>query len=264
MQRRAATVSVAVFLLLAAGAYSYVGVAQQPEISLEDPDYEVSAGQTLTIGDTTYNFSDVGDGSATATWVNESARYTATWEENDTVVYNGTNYTVVIPEQSEYNQFELRENQTVDRPTVVQNGTTYVIVEEDGERKLVPRDEYLPEPMVYVFQEGDRIDRPDNDNETRVASVSESSVTIEWFAPRTNELSFDEGENTTVGGTPYLAHFTADGSVLQLTTDYEDYHSDVDAQEEFKERTNGLWGVAILSGCAAVLLAMLAFMPSRY
>jgi hypothetical protein len=264
MQRRAATVSVAVFLLLAAGAYSYIGVAQQPAISLEDPDYEVSAGEPLTIDGTTYEFTEVSDGSATATWTNESARYTETWKVNDTVVYRGDNYTLAIPNQSEFNQFELRENQMVDKPTVEQNGTTYVIVQEDDERTLVPRDEYLPDQMVYVFQEGDQIERPDNDNATRVGAVSAESVTIEWNAPRTNEVSFAEGENTTIGGTPYLAHYVDGGSTLQLTTDYQDYRGDVDAQETFHERMNGLWGIVIMSGVAAALLVMLAFMPSRY
>lgn len=30
------------------------------------------------------------------------------------------------------------------------------------------------------------------------------------------------------------------------------------------ERVNGLWGVAILSGLAAVFLLMLSFLPERY
>jgi hypothetical protein len=263
MQRRAAAVSVAIFVLLAAGAYSYIGVAQQPEVSLEDPTYEVSADDTLTFDGTEYTFTDVGDGSATAEWTNESAQYTETWEVNDTVVYQGDNYTVVVPNQSEYSEFELREVQTIDRPTVEDNGTTYVVVEEDGERELVPRDEYLGDQTVYRFSEGDAIERPDNDNETSVATVSEESVTIEWFAPRTNELSFSEGSNTTIADTDYLAHYPSEGT-LQLTTDYEDYQSDLDAQSEYKERMNGLWGVVIVSGAAAVLLVMLAFMPSRY
>lgn len=266
MQRRAATVSVVVFVLLAAGAYSFIGVAQQPSVGLEDPDYAISANETQTIDGTTYKFTDVGDGSATATWVNESARYTETWAANDTVAYQGDNYTVVIPNQSEYTSFELREVQTVDRPTVEENGTTYVIVEEDGERRLVERDEYVGDPVVHEFSEGDAIERPDNDNETRVGAVSESEVVIEWTAPRTNELSFSEGENTTIGGTNYLAHFErADGgTVLELTTNYQDYRSDVDAQQYFHERINGLWGIVILSGAAAALIAMLAFLPSRY
>lgn len=263
MQRRAATVSVAVFLLLAAGAYSYIGVAQQPAISLEDPDIKVSAGEPLTIDGTTYEFTEDDSGSIVGSWVNDSARYTETWSVNDTVGYQGDNYTVAIPEQSDYDEFELREVQTVDRPTVEQNGTEYVIVEEDGDRRLVERDEYVGDQMVFVFLEGDRVDRPNNDNETRVGGVTEESATIEWFSPRTNELAFTEGENTTIGGTPYLAHYANDGT-LELTTDYQDYHSDVEAQEEFHERTNGLWGIVILSGCVIALLVMLAFMPSRY
>jgi hypothetical protein len=266
MQRRAAAVSVAVFLLLAAGAYSVIGAAQQPELDLEDPDYSVSANDTVTASGTTYSFTEVGSSSATATWTNESARYTEVWEQNDTVVYEEDNYTVVVPNQTDPVEFELREVQTVDRPTVEENGTTYVIVEEDGERTLVERDEYLDDPTVYRFREGDRIERPDNDNETRVASVTNASVTLEWFAPRTNELGFSEGENTTLGDTPYLAHFEQRGgeAVLELTTDYQDYRSDVDARQAFHQRMNGLWGVAILSGLAAALLTMLAFLPSRY
>ncbi|MFC3478007.1 hypothetical protein [Halobacterium litoreum] len=266
MQRRAAAVSVAIFLLLAAGSYTLIGAAEQPEVSLDNPDYSVSVNETRTIGDTAYDFSEVSEQSATATWVNESARYTVVWSAEDTVPFRDGNYTVVIANESEPSSFELREQQTVDRPTVEQNGTTYVIVEDGENRTLVPRDEYLPEQQVYEFSEGDAIELQDNDNETVVASVTESEVTIEWFAPRTNELSFSEGENTTIGGTDYLAHFTQAGgeSVVQLTTDYEDYTGDVDAQQYFKERMNGLWGIVILAGSAVALLVMMAFMPSRY
>jgi len=267
MQRRAAAVSVAIFLLLAAGAYSFIGVAQQPDVSLENPEHSISGGEE-TIDGTTYNFTEVGEGSATAEWTNESARYTVEWAPEDTVTYEGDNYTVVVPNQSDPTEFELREVQTVDRPTVEDNGTTYVVVEEDGERRLVERSEYLGEQTVHRFSEGDEMALPDNDNATTVASVTNQTVTVEWTAPRTNEVSFEEGGNTTLGedDTQYLAHFEQQGGepVLQLTTDSEDYRSDVEAQEEFHERTNGLWGIAILASLAAALLVMLAFMPSRY
>lgn len=268
MQRGAAAVSVAIFLLLAAGAYSFIGVAQQPDVALENPEHTVAAGDQPTIEGTTYNFTEVGDGSATAEWTNESARYTAEWAPEDTVAYEGDNYTVVVPNQSDPTEFELREVQNVDRPTVEDNGTTYVVVEENGERSLVERSEYLGEQAVHSFAEGDQIALPDNDNETTVASVTNQTVTIEWFAPRTNEVSFEEGGNTTLGedGTPYVAHFEQQNgeTALQLTTDYEGYQSDVEAQQQFHERTNGLWGIVILSSLAAALLVMLAFMPSRY
>lgn len=258
--------SIALFVLLAAGSYTLIGAAQQPTVSLEDPDHTVSANETLTIEGTAYNFTEVTEESATATWVNESAQHTETWNANDTVAYQGDNYTVVIPNESDPSTFTLEEVQTADRETVEQNGTTYVVIEDGENRTLVPRDQYLEDPTVHEFGEGDAIDLPDNDNDTAVASVSGSEVTIEWFAPQTNELAFNEGENTTIGDTEYMAHVAQqDGtSVLQLTTDYQDYNEDVDAQQFFNERMNGLWGVVILASSAAALLAMLAFMPSRY
>jgi hypothetical protein len=264
MQRRAATVSVAIFLLLAVGSYSLIGAAQQPDVSLENPEYSLSENQTETIGETTYNFSEIEAESAAAVWTNESARQTATLEQDQNVTYEGGNYTVAIPNESDPTEFELREIQTIDRPTVEQNGTTYVIVEEDGDQVLVERDEYLPDQTVYRFQEGDQFDY--QNNSTTVDSVESSSVTLAWTAPAERSLEFAEGENTTIGETNYLAHFVEeDGEpVLQLTTNYDDYHSDRSAQSTFNERMNGLWGVTILSSIAAALLAMVAFLPSRY
>lgn len=266
MQRRAAAVSVAVFVLLAAGSFTLMGAAQQPDLALDNPEYSTGAENEEAIGGTTYNFTAVEADSATAEWTNQSAQYTEELADGDTVVYEGDNYSVAIPNESAPGYFELREVQTVEKPIVEQNGTTYVVVQEDGDKTLVPRDEYLPQQTVYRFLEGDEIDRPDNDNVTSVASVSESAVTVQWFAPKTLEVSFTEGENTTLGGTNYLAHIETSGghNVIELTTDYEDYHSDVDKQNHFNERMNGLWGIIILSGIAASLLVMLAFLPSRY
>ena len=264
MQRRAAAVSIAIFLLLAVGSYSLIGAAQQPAVTVENPEYSVAANETRTIGGTTYTFSEVGSDSATATWTNESARQTATLDAGQNVTYEGGNFTVAIPNASNVTEFELREVQTVDRPTVEQNGTTYVIVEEGGDRVLVPREEYLPDQTVYRFQEGDQFAY--QGNSTTIAAVENTSVTLEWFAPKQMSIEFSEGENTTIGEVNYLAHFDrSEGeSLLKLTTTYRDYHADREAQTFFHERMNGLWGIAILSGVAAALLAMFAYMPSRY
>jgi hypothetical protein len=266
MQRRAAAIAVALFLVFAAGSYTLIGAAQQPDVSLDDPDYSISEGEERTIAGTSYTFSSVSEGSATATWDNESARYTETWSEGDTVAVDDQNYSVAGLNASE-GVFELREVQEVDRETIEQNETTYVVIEEGENRTLVPRDSYLPEQDVLEFAVGDDVAYDSNaDNETVVASVTDSEVTVEWFAPGTFELEFSEGENTSVEGTEYLAHVETSGGspVLELTTDYENYHSDVAAQETFHERTNGLWGVVILSTLAAALLVMLAYLPSRY
>jgi len=265
MQRRAAAVSVAFFLVISAGAYAFIGAAQEPAISLENPDHAVQGGETLTVAGTEYSFTEVSDGSATATWTNQSARYTATLENGSVVEYEGTNYTVVPNEGEDPTRFRLVEKQTVDRPTTTQNGTEYVIVEEGDNRTLVPRDQYLPEPQQRVFAEGDDFDY--QDTTTTVADVTREGVTLEWFAPRTNEVSFSEGENTTLGDTPYLAHFEATGTggyELQLTDNYQDYTDDVAAQDYYTERINGLWGVSILSALASIFILMLSFLPPRY
>lgn len=265
MQRRAAAIAVALFLVFAAGSYTLIGAAQQPDVSLDDPDYSISEGQERTVAGTSYTFSSVSDGSAAATWENESARYTETWSSGDTVAVDGQNYSVAGLNASD-GEFELREVQEVDRETVEQNGTTYVVIEEGENRTLVPRDSYLPEQDVLEFVVGDEVTYGGNNNQTVVASVTDSEATVEWFAPDTFELEFTEGENTSIEETEYLAHVETSGGspVLELTTDYEDYHSDVDAQEHFHERTNGLWGVVILSLLAGALLVMLAYLPSRY
>lgn len=264
MQRRAAAVSVAFFLVVSAGAYAFIGTAQEPTISLEDPDYSLQTNQQLTVGGTTYTVTNVGDGSATAEWTNESARYTATLENGSVVEYEGTNYTVVPNKGADPTRFRLVETQTIDKPTTTQDGTEYVIIEDGDNRTLVPVDEYLPEPEQLVFAEGD--DFPHDNRTTTVADVTSEGVTLEWFAPKTNEVSFSEGSVTTLGGTDYMAHIEPGGAgpTLELTTDMADYQEDIDAQNYYQERVAGLWGVSIVSALAAIFLLMLSFLPPRY
>lgn len=264
MQRRAAAVSVAFFLVISAGAYAFIGAAQQPAITLDDPDYSVQQNQEVTIGDRTYTVTQVGDGSATAEWTNESARYTATLENGSVVSYEGDNWTVVPAAGEDPTRFRLVEEQSIDRPTTTQNGTEYVVIEDGNNRTLVPVSDYLPEPRERVFAEGD--DYAYENETTTVADVTPEGVTLEWFAPRTNEVSFEEGATNTLGGTQYVAHIDTSSAspALELTSDLEAYQAEVDAQDYYLERVNGLWGVSILSALAAGLILMLSFLPPRY
>lgn len=263
MQRRATAISVAFFLVLAVGAYALIGMAEEPAVSIEEQNREivVGSGESFTVDGVTYTVGEVGEGSTEAVWRNESARFTATLENNSTVAYRDANYTVLVPNVSDPGSFTLREVQPVDRPTVTQNGTVYVIVEEEGERRLVPRSEYLPEPDVREFEAGDELDY--GGNATTVAAITPEEATLEWFGPADVTVSISEGENASLQGTPYLAHFPGDGTVV-LTTAYEDYAGDLERQSYFHERVNGLWGVTILSSLAVVLLVGMALLPSRY
>lgn len=266
MQRRAVAVSVAFFLVIAAGAYALIGAAQQPTVSIEDGNVDhrlTSQGQTFTVDGVEYNVTELEGESATAAWTNESATFSATLENNSTVPYRDANYTVLIPNESEPGQFSLRERQTVDRPTLTENGTTYVVVGGEGDnRTLVPRSEYLEDPQEFTFRQGDQLDY--QNNTTTVATIQQSGVTLQWTGERTNTVSFEEGGNATLGDDrTFVAHFPSNGTV-ELAENYQDYQSDLDRVEYFNERVNGLWGVVIVSGLAVVLLIGMAYMPSRY
>lgn len=266
MQRRAVAVSVAFFLVIAAGAYTLIGAAQQPTVSLEDENVDhrlTSQGQAFTVDGVEYNVTEIGDGSATAEWTNESATFSATLENNSTTAYRDGNYTVLIPNESEPSEFTLRERQTVDRPTTTENGTTYVVVEGEGDnRTLVPRSEYLDDPQVYTFRQGDQLEY--RNNSTTVARIQQSGVTLQWTGKRTNSVTFEEGANATLGDDrTFVAHFPDNGTA-ELTSNHEAYQSDLDRIDYFHERVNGLWGVVIISSLAAVLLIGMAYMPSRY
>jgi hypothetical protein len=266
MQRRAAAVSAAFFLVIAAGAYALIGAAAPPEVSLDDADIDyriTEENETFTVDGVEYEVTGLKNTSATAAWTNESAVFTATLENNSSVAYRDANYTVLIPNESDPGEFRLREEQSIDRPTVTQNGTTYVVVESEGDnRTLVPRSEYLPDPETHTFAEGDEFEY--QGNATTVAAIERSAVTLEWEGERRNTVDFEDGGNATLGDDrTFVAHFPSNGT-LAVSSNYEAYRESTERVEFFHERVNGLWAVVITSGLAAALLVGMAYLPSRY
>jgi len=268
MQRRSATVYAVLFLVVAAGAYSLIGTAQQPDISVEGDAY--TEDQTLTVGDRQYTVASVGDGEGTLAWTNESARYTATWENNTTTQLDDTTYRVLIPNESDPSEVTLREqfNLSENTSTVTEDETRYVIVGEGDNRSLVPVDEYkrqqFGEPETRTFAEGDSLQY--EGNETTVSNVTVDAATLAWVAPRTNEVGLAEGRNVTIGPSgdsqTFVPHFPGDGELV-LSTQTNEYQQQLNAQADFDERIAGLWGVVILSGLTVVFLVMFAFLPNK-
>ena len=158
MQRRAAAIFAAFFLLVGAGSYTLIATAQQPQVEFDDPAYELQQNDTVELAGEQYNVSSISasagsDGggvtrSATISYVNESARYTETWDNNSTVTFDGEEWTVVVPNESDPSSATLREsidragilaNDTnADNETVTRNGQAYVIVTENNSSTLVP------------------------------------------------------------------------------------------------------------------------------
>jgi hypothetical protein len=271
MQRRAAAVSVAVFLLIAAGSFAFIGAAQQPGIEVQQ-DRTLALQDTPEVGGIQYNVSSLSEGSATMEWTNESARYTATLGNDTNVSYQNESYHLTVEDATDPTAFTLREVQNVStilandpevyNETYTSEGERYVRYRSDG--SVQPLEEYLPEPRTERFAESE--DYPYENQTATVDAVTNASVQLSWTAPRANSISISESANVTLGSNPettYVAHFP-DASTLVLSQDFAGYQASLDAQAYYQERVNGLWGVVVAAGTVAVLLTMFAYLPSRY
>lgn len=284
MQRRVAAIYFAFFVIVGAGAYSVMAVADAPEISVEGETYQTN--DTITAGGQQYTFSAVsatveeGDGGhgggggasvtreATLSWTNESARYTASLANNSTMSYQDGTYRVLVPNETDPSQFTLREqlnvtailvaDEDVYNEVVTVNGTRYVTYRENDTN--VRLDTYLPEPDSEQFSEGGTL--PYQNQSATIQDVTQSSVELAWTAPRENEMTFGEGANVTLGDSTYVATFPSNQTVI-LSPQVEEYYNTLRAQDYFHERMDGLWGIVIISGLAALLVISLAYMPFR-
>ncbi|MFB6112078.1 MAG: hypothetical protein ABEJ35_06035 [Halobacteriaceae archaeon] len=283
MQRRAAAVSAAIFLLLAVGAYGLLGMSSQPPVETQQT-AELAAGDSVTLGGTQYNVSALeatSGGTATFEWYNASARYTATLANNSTTTFqadaaqtdwndSGLTYRVLTSAGNDTLSVTLREVQNVSEETFTENGTTYVLVDRDndGTREAVPIEEYLDEPRTATFTMGDVLDY--RNNTTTIVSISSEAVVLEWSAPRTNTREVSNGNNVTLGGVSYIAYFrdTAPASegpeLVVLTQDQAGYERSIERQNYWSDRMRGLWGIVVLGIIGGLGLIGVAYLPSRY
>ncbi|MFD1601071.1 hypothetical protein [Halobellus rarus] len=268
MQRRAAAIYVALFIVIGAASYSLIATAQTPTVEFDNPEYELAQGDQFQVGDQTYTVSSVSDGSGELQYTEESAEYTVTWENDSTQTVDGEEWRVLVADGDEPTEFTLREeiNETailLDDPdaseeTVEQNGTRYVVLNDS---ELVPAAEYFPEPETQSYAEGETIQY--EGNATTVDSVTADAVQLSWTGPRTNAISVGDEANVTLGDQTYLAHFP-DDSTMQLTQNFENYNSQIDDIDRFQTHINGLWGISIVSFLTAVFMIGFAYLPSRY
>ena len=267
MQRRAAALYAAFFLVLSLASYGMIATASPPTVSVDDPDHRVASGGEFQLAGRTYGVSvDAEAGSATISWVNRSAVHTATWEADATVALGGTNFSVATEPDASPARVVLTEVRPLgDVTTTELDGTEYVVLGEGETRELVPVDAYLDdrygpaETRTITVGEVVRYEG----NRTRLATVDESSATLRWTAPATRSASVAEGETVTLARRTFVAHFP-DDRTLVLDRDLEAYEDELAVQDTYDERINGLWGVSILSALAVVVLLAFAYLPSRY
>ncbi|WP_255151466.1 hypothetical protein [Halorarius halobius] len=286
MQRRVAAIYFVFFLVMGASAYSVIALADAPAVEVSGETY--SDGDTFTVGDRQYlvqvgteqssgGGGHGGGGGGTTyvgnlTYTNSSYQFSATLGNNSTVQYRDAEYRVLV--ENESNAFTLREefnvsgilmnDSAVYNTTTRVNGEPHVTYRENNTN--VPLDEYLPEPATERFSEGDSMQY--QGNETTVASVTASEATLTWTGERDETVELSEGTNVTLSGTQYFAHFSGHGDGAQVTIAptqeaYPAYTAQLNRVDYFDERMNGLWGVVILAGIAALLVVSMALMPVK-
>jgi hypothetical protein len=287
MQRRAAAIYVAFFIVLGAASYSVIATATAPTVEFDNPDHRLSQGDGFSVENRQYTVTTItaemsggggGHGGAASvtrsgqvSWTNDSARYTQTWDHNSTVTYQGEDYRVLVAQAEDPTAFSLQES--INRSAILQNdsavrnevvtvnGTEYVVRESGENRSLIPTSEYFPEPASTQYSEGDTL--PFQGNTTTVSSVSNESATLAWTAPRTNTVDVGNEANVTLNGQQYFAYFP-DNSTLVLESDYGVYERQTAEIDTYHDHVNGLWGVSIVSFATAIMLLGMAYMPSRY
>jgi IS1 family transposase len=158
----------------------------------------------------------------------------------------------------------LGADSAVENSLATQNGTDYVVYRDND--TLRPLSEWLPAPETrqYSTDESFPYAADSGPQATTVTAVTNESATVEWTAPRDRSVELTEGGNVTLASGEYFAHFPDEETVQVVSVDqYPSYQQTLSEQEYFHERTNGLWGVSILGGIAAVLMLGMAYLPVR-
>lgn len=231
----------------------------------------LEAGSTVTINDTGYDVSLNGSAGSVTLTSAANASENMTLSAGDTLTYQGTEltltavttdaatlvggppYLVVVQTQ---NVTDPTTAALVAQPDAGGNQTGNATGNETGNAAQGPTERHTVSESDTLQYQG---------NETTVAEISNESVVLTHRADVTETISLAEGENVSLGGEQYFAHFPTNSTVMVLPTDerYGDYRAETDRIANYDDRIVGLWGVAQLSALAAIILLATAYLPVR-
>lgn len=277
MQRRAVAVYVALFLLVASVAGVLVVTGESPEVAFDNPDHELSEGDSFTVEGDEYTLTaitveeddELGEIITGQIERERTAEQSETWANGSIVEVDDREWNVRIDDAESFalveeQDFEalLAEDPNADNETVDRDGEEFVVVtDEDGDTRLVSPDEYFPAPEERSYDVGDELVY--NDVTATVDSVTSDEVTVVWMGPETLTIGVEQESMVTIGDTEFMAHFP-NASTLTLSTDIDSYDAQIAQIEQFDQYGDGLWRVVIISVLSAMVLVGMAFMPSRY
>jgi plastocyanin len=226
MQRRAAAAYFVLFMVISAGAYAYIGMAEQPQVDVPGETY--SEGENVTVADRTYTVATVGGGSAeltrtiTGVQINETLAHNSTvsWQaiswsgqqvdsrsiaNGSAVQFDGSTHQVLVNTSADPPQMRLEQ---------VSNRSVFETVELGG--------------TVTVTVDGQPI--PD----ATVTEVTESDVTLSWG----NDYLVDIPNETSPSSADLIAQQNVT-RLLVLDTDVENSLGTNPDGSEYVQYTNG-------------------------
>lgn len=279
MQRRAVAVFVALFLAVAGVAGALTATAESPEIALENPEVDATENDSVDVGGETYVVADIsetendeGQMIIAGTLEREfTAETSETWANGSTVSVDDGEWRVEIPGEnaSEFTLVEVLDRQAIleaddaaeNETVTLEDGEYVAVTDENGDRTLVPVDEYFPAPEERTYATGETLEY---DGQTvTVDDVTADGAALVWETTQTETVEVAQQSTVTIGDTDYVAHFP-DASTLQMSTDIEAYEAQATEIERFNQYNSGLSRVFVLSVLSSIMLAGMAFIPSRY
>ena len=279
MQRRAVAVFVALFLAVAGVAGALTATAETPEIALENPEVDASVNDSIDVGGETYvvaaiSESENDDGQTVISGTLErdfTAETSVTWANESTVSVDDREWRVEIPGENatEFTLVEVLDRQAIleadddaENETVTLDDGEYVAVtDENGDRTLVPVDDYFPAPEERSYAKGETLEY--DGQSVTVDDVTADGAVLVWETTETETVELAQQSTVTIGDTEYVVHFP-DASTLRMSTDIEAYEAQVTEIERFNQYNSGLSRVLVLSVLSSIMLAGMAFIPSRY
>ncbi|WP_248516685.1 hypothetical protein [Salinarchaeum laminariae] len=274
MQGRAAAVYGLVFLLVAAGAFTYATVAEPPEPTMDNPDQSAAQGEMVTLGDREYEVTGFGSqrGQPTAklVWTDEEARSSEEWTHaaepgGTTVTYENSSYWVRIPQTASTNSFTLLETPGEDsNVSVFTDGDGNWIVNDGG--NYVDLENYDAFERVDVENGSMLTTGSGNESrDVRVDSVTNDSVSVSWSDPAEVERIARQTSRSNINGQNLTVHIPGDGTVDIATSvsgidAYLEQHED---KNDFETRMDGLTLASVISLVSFIVLIGMAFLPRK-
>ncbi|RLM76580.1 hypothetical protein [Halorubrum sp. Atlit-26R] len=272
-------VFVALFLAVAGVAGALTATAESPEIALENPEIDASqddsvevGGETYVVADISENENDAGQMVISGTLEREfTAETSETWANESTVSVDDREWRVEIPGENatEFTLVEVLDRQAIleaddaaeNETVTLEDGEYVAVTDENGDRTLVPVDEYFPAPEERSYATGETLEY---DGQTvTIDDVTADGAVLVWETTETETVELAQESTVTIGDTEYVAHFP-DASTLRMSTDVEAYEAQVTEIERFNQYNSGLSRVLVLSILSSIMLAGMAFIPSRY